>query len=258
MGREHSRPEWRICVNFAVYFHEPVACLPRRLPVSAGPNASWKQAERWEDWKNGGGKGAREGEREARCMESSARLDIVSRYLELCVWVFALNRRTRRKTRGLLRPRGLSYQIDAADEGARGGNWDGPRGLDHFRTSVDWSRGPGTGPIPCCPLVLAAWTRDAQLVWDWPEFASLHARSTTLSLFVSLLCSPLVSSLFVVARIKPRIMSWRFYFLNKGWAFISPAPPPPYRTPWSCGPISISSRGFEAAAILRAAFAILF
>lgn len=95
-------------------------------------------------------------EREARCMESSARLDIVSRYLELCVWVFALNRRTRRKTRGLLRPRGLSYQIDAADEGARGGNWDGPRGLDHFRTSVDWSRGPGTGPIPCCPLVLAA------------------------------------------------------------------------------------------------------
>jgi len=29
---------------------------------------------------------------------------------------FALNRRTRRRTRGLLRPRGLSYQIDAPAE----------------------------------------------------------------------------------------------------------------------------------------------
>lgn len=203
MGREHSRPEWRICVNFAVYFHEPVprVCLAGYLSLRGPTRAGNRQkGERIGKTEEGRGEGARERERRD-VVESGARLDIVSRYLELCVWVFALNRRTRRKTRGLLRPRGLSYQIDAADEGARGGNWDGPRGLDHFRTSVDWSRGPGTGPIPCCPLVLAAWTRDAQLVWDWPEFASLHARSTTLSLFVGLLCSPLlVSSLFVVAR----------------------------------------------------------
>lgn len=39
--------------------------------------------------------------------------DIVFRYPDLCIG-FALNRRTRRRTRGLLRPRGLSYQIDDA------------------------------------------------------------------------------------------------------------------------------------------------
>lgn len=96
-----------------------------------------------------------ERERERERCEIYGVEDIVFRYLELCVWVFALNRRTRRKTRGLLRPRGLSYQIDAADEGAWGGNWDGPQGLNRFPTSVDWSRGPGMGPIPRCSLVLA-------------------------------------------------------------------------------------------------------
>lgn len=133
----------------------------RRLPVSAGfgPNV----ATRWDPeelavrgWKNGGGKRNKRGrEKERERCEIYGVEDIVFRYLELCVWVFALNRRTRRKTRGLLRPRGLSYQIDAADEGAWGGNWDGPQGLNRFRTSVDWSRGPGMGPIPRCSLVLA-------------------------------------------------------------------------------------------------------
>ena len=83
-----------------------------------------------------------------------ARRDIVFRYRELRVWVFALNRRERRKTRGLLRPRGLSYQIDAAvGPGLGVGTGRAPRYLKSFSNAR--------------PLVDGGWKRAQSTVSAW-------------------------------------------------------------------------------------------
>lgn len=101
---------------------------------------------------NGENESEREGE-ESRDVEMRIELpahgeDIVFRYLDLRVWVFALNRRTRRKTRGLLRPRGLSYQIDARMERLQGGKWEGPRALESLRNARPLVGGSQRGPNP--------------------------------------------------------------------------------------------------------------
>lgn len=114
------------------------------------------------------------------------RMDIVFRYPELCVWVFALNRRTRRKTRGLLRPRGLSYQIDAPRERHRVGTgmglkasiifqrlFIGRRALQQAQSLVALSRSPREHG-------------SSQLVWDWLVLATGTRAGVRSSIFLSL------------------------------------------------------------------------
>lgn len=219
MGREHSRPEWRICVNFAVYFHEPVprVCLAGYLSLRGPTRAGNRQkGERIGKTEEGRGEGARERERRD-VVESGARLDIVSRYLELCVWVFALNRRTRRKTRGLLRPRGLSYQIDAAARELGVGTGTGLEAWIIFERA---SIGRGAQERAQSPAARSYSPREHGTPSSYGIGQSLPACTHALPLSLSLLISSalLSSRVFVRrgARINPRIMSWRFYFLNKG------------------------------------------
>ena len=175
-------------------------------------------------------------------------MDIVFRYLELCVWVFALNRRTRRKTRGLLRPRGLSYQIDAPRERLRVGTGMGLKASIIFQRPFIGRRALQQAQSLVAPLRSPREHGTSQLVWDWLVLATGTRSSRTLvDLSFSLLVRPFSSSLpFAAPRINQRITSWRFYFLNKGWVFISyssasplqPPPPPLYTT----GPGDLAAR----------------